>query len=228
MGFKKIIHRMLAAAGLLFVAAEIASAQTTLTGHIQDTNGEPLPGAVVQVEGTSTYAVADMDGNYSIPVSDGQALKFSSVGFIGQTAVFRSQKAINITLETEVTALDEVVVVGYGSIKKKEMTSAVSHISAKDLSQVSTLDTKMLLQGKVWVKITVFFVVSKLCFHCKYPSFRFLIGINYQGYSHWRCAGVMPTSKSQHCASPNTKRNPNPSPIGKRFGFLLFGAGDRT
>lgn len=143
------MQKTFAALTVLCLGAACAFAQSALTGRILDSKGEPVVGAVVQVEGSSVYCVADFDGNYSIKASVGQTLVYSSLGFVSQSVVFRNQKTLDVTLETEVNALDEVVVVGYGSIKKKEMTSAVAHVSSKDLAKVSTLDTKMLLQGKV-------------------------------------------------------------------------------
>ncbi|MCR5003572.1 MAG: SusC/RagA family TonB-linked outer membrane protein [Bacteroidales bacterium] len=126
-----------------------AYAQSLFTGVVVDKDNEPVIGAAVYEKGTQNGVVTDFDGKFSLKVEDGRICLVSSIGFKDKEIIFKGQKDLRILLEQEATALDEVVVVGYGSIKKKEMTSAISHVSAKDLNQVTSLDTKMLLQGKV-------------------------------------------------------------------------------
>ena len=118
-------------------------------GVIVDKTGFPLPGANVMEKGTSNGTITDLDGNFSLNVSKkGVTLTVSFMGYTPKDVVVKD-KTMNITLEENSKLLDEVVVVGYGTMKRKEMTSAISHIGAKDLNQISSLDASMLLQGKV-------------------------------------------------------------------------------
>ena len=123
--------------------------QQTLKGVVIDENGEPVIGAAVFVVETNKGEITDIDGNFTINVSKGQTLRFTYIGFTTQDVQFRGQDNLRIVMQQEATALDEVVVVGYGTMTRKEMTSAISHVSAEDLNHVTSLDSRMLLQGKV-------------------------------------------------------------------------------
>lgn len=135
-------------ASMLFSLTLAAQTGPAVKGVVVDTDGEPVIQAGVQIEGTTVGVVTDIDGNFEINAAKGSTLEVSSVGFRTQR-VYVSGGDMRIVLETETTALDEVVVVGYGSMKRKEMTSAISHVSAKDFSSVSSIDASMLIQGKV-------------------------------------------------------------------------------
>lgn len=126
------------------------SAQTgfKVKGEVVDANGEPVIQAGVLIEGTSVGVVTDLDGKFEINAAKGSKLEISSIGFKTQKVNVGSGD-MRIVLEAETTTLDEVVVVGYGSMKRKEMTSAISHVSSKDFSSVSSIDASMLIQGKV-------------------------------------------------------------------------------
>ena len=109
-----------------FVSLQLLAQQTiAVTGKVTDADGEPLPGATVVVKGTSTGIVTDMDGNYSIDVTQGQLLNFSFIGYIDKEVAVTNQTEINIILELNVTALEEAVVVGYGYMRKVDITGAV-------------------------------------------------------------------------------------------------------
>lgn len=132
-----------------FFSAISAFAQVaSVKGVVVDSNGEPVIQAGVVIDGTQTGVVTDIDGTFEINAPKGATLYISSIGFKSKK-VYVSGGDLRVVLETESTALDEVVVVGYGSMKRKEMTSAISHIGAKDFSSVSSLDASMLIQGKV-------------------------------------------------------------------------------
>lgn len=132
-----------------FFSAISAFAQVaSVKGVVVDSNGEPVIQAGVVIDGTQTGVVTDIDGTFDINAPKGATLYISSIGFKSKK-VYVSGGDLRVVLETESTALDEVVVVGYGSMKRKEMTSAISHIGAKDFSSVSSLDASMLIQGKV-------------------------------------------------------------------------------
>ena len=127
----------------------IAAAQDPFTGVVVDEDGEPVIGASVFIQGTQSGAITDLDGKFSLALDKGQDVVISFIGFQDKVIHYQGQKDLRIVLEAAINTIDEVVVVGYGTMKKKEMTSAISHVSAKDLNQVTSLDSRMLLQGKV-------------------------------------------------------------------------------
>jgi TonB-linked SusC/RagA family outer membrane protein len=133
---------------LLFGNALLA--QTTITGTVTDAeNGDPLIGANILVAGTSTGTVTDFDGTYSLDVPEGaKALEFSYTGYSAQTIDIAGQTRIDIALSPG-QALEEVVVVGYGTQKAKEITSSVVSVKAEDFNQGNVNDPAQLLQGKV-------------------------------------------------------------------------------
>ena len=133
---------------LLMSAVLFAQSDGLVRGVVVDSEGEPVIQAGVVVAGTHTGVVTDLDGKFEIRAAKGSILEISSVGY--RTAkVYVSGGELRVVLEEEKTILDEVVVVGYGTMKRKEMTSAISHVGAKDFSSVSSLDASMLIQGKV-------------------------------------------------------------------------------
>ena len=122
--------------------------QQEITGTVTDANNSPLPGVNVLVVGTTTGTETDFDGNYTINVNKGDVLQFSFVGMQTQTITVGDNNTINITLAEDANALDEVVVVGYGSQRKNDITGAVSSISADDIVSVPTTNAEQALQGK--------------------------------------------------------------------------------
>lgn len=109
-----------------------------------------LPGVNILVKGTTSGTQTDADGNYSLEVPSGDAvLVFSSIGYVKQEVTVASQSVINVTLVTDLTTLDEIVVVGYGTVEKRAATTAVTNISAKDLNLVAGNAALMSIQGKV-------------------------------------------------------------------------------
>lgn len=136
---------------LLVFAASSAFGQTkTVTGKVTSSDdGAPLPGVNVQVKGSNTGTVTDVEGNYSISVTDNSVLVFSFVGYASQEVTVGSQSQVNISLGVDVTALSEVIVVGYGSQEKKEITSAVTTLGTSDFNLGNVNDPIQLLQGKV-------------------------------------------------------------------------------
>ena len=124
--------------------------QITITGIVTDADGEPLPGVGVMIKGTSQGTATDASGAYSLLVqNENTILVFSYIGFITQEQITGSQRNINITLIEDTRQLEEVVVIGYGSIAKREVTSAVSHVSNKDFLNIGSNNPVMQIQGKV-------------------------------------------------------------------------------
>lgn len=143
---------ILATATLIFSGVAWAAPGTdeiTVTGTVVDENDEPAIGVSILVIGSNQGAMTDLDGNYSIKAPANGQLRFTYVGYQPQTVDVNGQKKINVKLKGESTTLNDVVVVGYGTMKRKEMTSAISHVSAKELNSLATTDAAMLLQGKV-------------------------------------------------------------------------------
>lgn len=126
-----------------------AQQNQALSGVVVDQNGEPVIGGAVFIVETNHGEITDIDGKFTISPERGQTLRFSYIGFKTQDITYLGQKTLRVVMEEEATALDEVVVVGYGTMTRKEMTSAISHVSAEDLNHVTSLDSRMLLQGKV-------------------------------------------------------------------------------
>lgn len=123
--------------------------QQTLSGTIKDDGGMLLPGVNVHVKGTSTGTVSDFDGLYSIKAVKGETLVFSFIGFKTKEVVFTGQTPLHITMETDSKHLDEVVVIGYGTSRRKDITGSVVSVKVEESlsQQVQTVD--QLLQGKV-------------------------------------------------------------------------------
>ena len=132
----------------LIAVFQVALAQQVVTGTVTDAEGLPLPGATVVVKGTSTATTADFNGNYTINATSGDLLTYSYVGYSSQEVRFRDQSSINIALETD-TSLDEVIVMGYQAKKRSEITSAVSTITSKELTNMNTSTSiSNMLQGR--------------------------------------------------------------------------------
>lgn len=120
-----------------------------VSGIVTDDNGVPLIGAFVRIKGTSKGVATDSEGKFSMDVNPGDVLVISYVGFQPREIVISTQSSIAIKLLPLSPALDEVVVIGYGSLREKEVSSTITHISAKDLLSVGGNGALMSLQGKV-------------------------------------------------------------------------------
>lgn len=118
-----------------------------VTGVIADTNGEPLIGATVKVKGTQIAAVTDFDGNYSIEAPEGATLEVSYIGFNTQEVKVGSRNSYNIEMAEDNNSLEELVVIGYGTVKKKDLTGAISAVKGDDLSNRRTTMLSSALQG---------------------------------------------------------------------------------
>jgi len=126
-----------------------ADARVNITGTVTDEEGEPLPGATVTVLGTTKGTVTDVDGKYSIEVEEGATLQFSFIGFEKQKIVVGNQAVIDVTLKLDDNSLEEVVVVGYGELKKSHLTGAVETLDAEEIQDLPTGDISTALAGRV-------------------------------------------------------------------------------
>nr|WP_239466734.1 TonB-dependent receptor [Bacteroides mediterraneensis] len=125
-----------------------AFAQLTVTGRVQSKSGEPLIGVNVVEKGTTNGTVTDLDGNYSLQVAKGKTLVFSYIGFITQENVVKNAR-MNVTLVEDTETLEEVVVIGYGSMQRKDVTSSITSVKAEDLNVGVVTSPAQMLQGKV-------------------------------------------------------------------------------
>lgn len=132
---------------LLLLVSTLTFAQSKVSGTVKDAQGEPLVGVSVVEVGTTNGTVTDIDGNYTLNVKPGAKLKVSYVGFTPQTITAGSTS--NIKLLEDNKTLNEVVVVGYGTMRRKDVTSSITTINSKDLNQGVFTDPAQLLQGKV-------------------------------------------------------------------------------
>ena len=124
------------------------AAEATIQGKVTDEKGEGLPGVTVLLKGAATAVPTDYDGNYTITVPDGNGtLVFSYVGYQTQEVAINNRTNINVTLEDDAKALEEVVVVGYGTQKKVNLTGSVSVVSSKEITSQPVGQTSSALQG---------------------------------------------------------------------------------
>lgn len=137
---------------LMFFGLAAFAQQVKVSGRVTDQSGEPLIGVTIKADnggkGTAS-AITDMDGNYTVNAPASSKLVFSHVGFQSTTEAVNGRSIINVTLKEKSDELNEVVVIGYGTMDKKELTSAISHVSDKNFTQVASVDPSMMIQGKV-------------------------------------------------------------------------------
>ncbi len=143
---KSLFSRLLIMLAVVFFALDV-SAQTTMKGHVKDETGEAIIGASVKVKGTSNGTVTDFDGNFNLQCQSGETLVISYIGFNPQELPARN--GMEVTLKEDVAQLNEVVVVGYGSMAKKEISSSVVQIGKDQFNQGAASDAMALVAGKV-------------------------------------------------------------------------------
>ncbi len=141
--------RPIALAALLLSSFAAMAQQINVSGTVTDASGEPVIGASVVAVDSQGGTTTDIDGNYVVSVDPKGKLQFSYIGFTIQTVAVDGRATINVVLQENTAVLDEVVVIGYGTMDKKELTSAISHVGEKDFLSVSSLDPSMMIQGKV-------------------------------------------------------------------------------
>ena len=133
----------------LILSTSMMAQQQAASGKVKGSDGGPVIGASVSVVGTSRGASTDGEGNFKINVSRNETLRISSVGYNSADVVYTGQKSIDVTLTVDNKTLNEIVVVGYGSQNKKEITGAVQTISYKDLKDLPVTQIGQKLQGQL-------------------------------------------------------------------------------
>ncbi|MGB3849149.1 MAG: SusC/RagA family TonB-linked outer membrane protein [Tunicatimonas sp.] len=138
------------AASLMLLTGVLYAQEKTVTGNVSSDAEGALPGVNVLLKGTSTGTVTDLDGNYRLSVPEaGGTLVFTSIGYASQEVEIGNQSTIDIGLAEDIKALDEIVVIGYGTQEKKEITSAVTSVKAEDFNGGNVNNPSQLIQGKV-------------------------------------------------------------------------------
>ena len=132
---------------LLGGTSQLYAQQSQVTGSIVDAEGEAMIGVSVKVKGASHGTISDMDGHFKLSVQQGQTLVFSYMGYITQDIKWKGQSTLKIVMHEDAKALDEVVVVGYGSVKKSDLTGAVASVSTQDLIRSGRTDAVGAMQG---------------------------------------------------------------------------------
>lgn len=129
----------------------LSLAQThQVSGIVKDVTGEPVIGVNVSVQGTGNGSITDLDGKFAIPnVKEKDVLIVSYIGYLTQSIPVGKQTSFTITLKEDAQALDEVVVVGYGVQKKRDLSGAVSSVKSRDITAIPTTNALEALQGKV-------------------------------------------------------------------------------
>lgn len=130
-----------------FVGTVEAQGQGIVRGTVTDSSGEPLIGVSILVKGTANGVISDLDGGFSISAAADDVLQFSYVGYINQEIQVGNKKILNVIMEEDTKQLDEVVVVGYGTQKKVNLTGAVSSITSDDLINKPVMSTAQAIAG---------------------------------------------------------------------------------
>ncbi|MGZ8559412.1 MAG: carboxypeptidase-like regulatory domain-containing protein, partial [Chitinophagaceae bacterium] len=137
-------------AGICFCNSKIAFAQQTISATVKDAGGKPLAGATINVKGSSTNTVSDVNGVFSIAVPDNNSkLIISYVGYVTQEINVGNQTVLDVALQPNAADLGEVVVVGYGTQSKKDVTGSVKSLKSSEFNKGIINSPQQLLQGKV-------------------------------------------------------------------------------
>ena len=143
---KNLCYRLLIMLAVMFFALDV-SAQAVISGHVKDETGEDVIGASVMIKGMSNGTVTDFDGNFKLECKPGATLVFTYIGFNPQELT--AKNGMEVVMKEDVAQLNEVVVVGYGSMAKKEISSSVVQISKDQFNQGAASDPMALIAGKV-------------------------------------------------------------------------------
>jgi len=148
--YHRLLYAFVVLTCLLFANMSLYAQGFQVSGVVSDEYGETVPGVNVMVKGTSTGVVTGANGNYSISVPGSDAvLQFSFVGYNTQEIVVGNQRQINVTMTESATTLDEVVVIGYGTAYRRDVTGSVASVTSEKLMATAPTNIEQALQGKV-------------------------------------------------------------------------------
>ncbi|MEY4610955.1 MAG: hypothetical protein RL246_1274 [Bacteroidota bacterium] len=146
---KNLFSRLSISVILMLIGFQSFAQDRLISGKITSSeDGSGIPGVSVSIKGTSKGTSSDADGNYKISVAGAAVLSYSSIGFISQEVSIGSKTQINVVLAVDTKALTEVVVVGYGTQKKSQMTGAISSVGAKEIQELPITNARQALQGR--------------------------------------------------------------------------------
>lgn len=128
---------------------DVDQENVTVSGVISDENGSPLPGATVLVKGTALGTITDLDGKYSLTVSDSSTLVISFVGYLTAEEKVAGRSFISFDLVPDLQSLDEIVVIGYGTVKRSDVTGSVAQIELAEIKDIPSNSVEGVLQGRV-------------------------------------------------------------------------------
>tara|TARA_B100000678_G_C18227062_1_gene509285 strand:- start:2936 stop:6052 length:3117 start_codon:yes stop_codon:yes gene_type:complete len=124
--------------------------QKSISGVVYDADsGETLPGVTVNIKGSNTGTVTDLDGSFEIKAESGSILVFSFVGYASQEVIIKDQTSLSINMETDIASLEEVAIIGYGKVKRSNLTGSVSTVSSETLEKTNKIDAVSSIQGQV-------------------------------------------------------------------------------
>lgn len=141
-------HKLILLIPILILQSLISFSQVRVTGTVVDENNEPLPGVAVVIKGTSRGTSTDLDGKYSIEASAEDELLYSMVGMVSQTIPVGNKTTIDVIMLNETALLDEVIVVGYGTQRARDLTAPIVRVRGEELAKQSTSNAMQALQGK--------------------------------------------------------------------------------
>ena len=134
---------------MLAQGARLNAQQTNVKGKVSDNGGQALAGVSVQVKGTSVATMTNAQGLFSLNIGQANAtLKFSYVGYQTQELALNGKTDIQVTMVAESTALDEIVVIGYGAVAKSDLTGSVASVKSEDLTKGANVNMQQALQGR--------------------------------------------------------------------------------
>ncbi|OFX62070.1 MAG: SusC/RagA family TonB-linked outer membrane protein [Bacteroidetes bacterium GWB2_41_8] len=134
----------------LFETSSVTEQQKSVSGKVTDSSGSPLPGVSVVVKGTTNGTITDGNGNYSLPnVPENATLQYSFVGMKGQEVVVGGKTTISVILKEESIGIEEVVAIGYGTVKRGDLTGSVSQLNVDKFERVTTTNPLQALQGRI-------------------------------------------------------------------------------
>lgn len=147
---KKVSFGKILALLLFCFLQTVAFAQgKQITGTVTDVDGIPLPGVSIQIKGTTQGTITDLDGHYTVEASGDETLIFSFIGYLSQEITVGDQTVIDVALSEDIMELEEIVVVGYGTTKKSDLTGAMSSLQEEDFNKVSGASPEQMMQGRV-------------------------------------------------------------------------------
>ena len=146
----KLLYKILTGIGILLMSSNVFGQSTTISGIVRDSEtGESIPGATVLLDGSTNGTVTDLDGKYVLSVDEENAVIITSfIGYISSKINVNGRSVIDVSLKVSSTQLNEVVVIGYGTQKKKVVTGAISSVSAEEITATPVLRVEQALQGR--------------------------------------------------------------------------------